>query len=324
VSAGIIYGLPPAPPLPPGVPVAVKTSVLWTGWDGSEWDLTDPDGGVVLVNSGVEGLHMPKFKQWTRQSPAVNGQTFTGMVAEPRDVVLPLLVFEDTSSLAWVEHDRRFWRSLHPAREGVLTVAPAGIGGERTLRLRLVPDNHSYPIDPALARWAQYVVQMVADQPFWAGRPVIGSWKSPVDQEFYEETGPQLVNINSGHTTANAAIENEGDEDAWPVWTIIGPAATSKVGIGTKTIDVPFPVADGKALVIDTDPRVQTAIQYNYTPATETEAERFTSPVDRTADLTGAVDFSPIPAGGTRPINVAITGGGVLRVQVTPLFWRAW
>jgi hypothetical protein len=321
MSAGLVYALPI--PLPPDIPIFVKTAVTWTGWDGSVWDLTASDSGVVLVNQGVEGLHMPKFRQWTRQSPAVPGQTFTGMVAEPRDVVLPLLVFEDGTSQQWIDRDRAFWKSLHPGKEGTLTVSAAGVGTSRSLRLRLVPDAHSYPVDPAFACWALYVVALVADQPFWTGSPILANWNAAVEQEFYETTGPHLININSGHAAADATVSNPGDEDAWPVWTVIGPATTAHVGVGDRIVDAPA-VAAGKALVIDTDPRVQTAIEYDYTAPNGAVAEKFLNPVDRTVDLTGAVDFAPIPAGGTSPINIGITGAGVLRVQITPLYWRAW
>jgi hypothetical protein len=321
--AGIAFYAPAPPPLPPAAPVFVKTAVTWTGWDGSVWDLTDPGAGVVLVNAGVEGLHMPKFRQWTRQSPAVPGQTFTGMVAEPRDVVLPLLIFEDASSQQWVDRDRAFWKSMHPAREGTLTVSAAGTGTARSLRLRLVPDAHTYPADPVFSGWAQYVVALVADQPFWAGPPIQAGLNAATDMEFYEETGPQLININSGHGIADAAVTNTGDEDAWPVWTVIGPADGAYMGVGDRIVDAPD-VADGKALVIDTDPRVQTAIEYDYTPASGSVPEVLENPVDRTAELTGAVDFAPIPAGGTSPINIGLTGSGILRVRITPLYWRAW
>jgi hypothetical protein len=88
------------------------------------------------------------------------------------------------------------------------------------------------------------------------------------------------------------------------------------MGVGDSVVEVPFTVADGKALVVDTDPRVQTAIEYDY--------PGMTNPVDRTADLTGAVDFAAIPAGGTSPLNVSITGDGTIRVELVPLYWRAW
>jgi hypothetical protein len=320
MPSGIIYALPaPGALAPPAL--VVQTEVSWTGWDGSVWNLADPDGGVVLLKEGVEGLHMPPFRQWARQSPAVPGQVFTGASAEPRQVVLPVLLFSDGSSAEWVARDRAFWKSLHPAREGVLTISPAGAGSRRSLRLRLIPEDHQFALDPAQARWAAYSLLLVADQPFWAGPARTAGWKSATGEDFYEETGPHLVNIAPGHTTASASINNPGDEDAWPVWTVIGPATAAHMGVGDSVVEVPFTVADGKALVVDTDPRVQTAIEYDYTAG---DPPILTNPVDRTADLDGAVDFAAIPAGGTSPLNVSITGDGTVRIELVPLYWRAW
>lgn len=66
---------------------------------------------------------------------------------------------------------------------------------------------------------------------------------------------------------ANAKINNPGDVDAWPTWTIIGDSTAAAVGVGTSVVEVPFVVPAGKALVVNTDPTVQTAVMYNYTPA---------------------------------------------------------
>lgn len=33
-----------------------RLKLTWTGWDGSQWDLTNPNGGVFLTEDGVEGL----------------------------------------------------------------------------------------------------------------------------------------------------------------------------------------------------------------------------------------------------------------------------
>lgn len=323
MPTGIIYALPNVPP-PPPVPLMIQTLVTWTGWDGSKWELTNPATGVCLLRDGVEGLHHPAFTQWARKSPALPGQVFTGAIADPRKVVLPLLVFvgdADTTG-QWVTRDRAFWKSVHPAREGTLTVEPAGAGSRRSIRLRYVPGTHVYPTDPAHDRWAAYVADFIADDPFWRGFTTVDQWSAAPETltEFYEQTGPQLININSGHTVSNAHVTNDGDEPAWPVWTVIGPSTAAAVGVDTDLVEVPWTVADGKAVVIDTDPRVRTAIEYDYTASPET----FTNPVDHTADLTGAVDFAAIPPGGTVNLNIALTGAGAVRVEFTPLYWRAW
>jgi hypothetical protein len=285
------------------------------------WDLTNPASGVLLLRDGVEGLHHPSFTQWVRTSPAVPGQRFTGAVAEPRNVMLPLLMWHDGTTAEWVAQDRAFWKSMHPGREGTLTISPAGTGSRRTIGLRLVPDDgYQYPVDPAHAGWAVYPVSLIADDPFWRGPARRAGWsgQSSAATEFYEETGPHLININSGHTMDGATARNDGDEPGWPVWTIIGPCTAAHVGVGDTVVEVTWEVEDGKAVVIDTDPRVRTAIEYDYA------AGVLSNPVDRTADLTGEVGFASVEPGEAQPINIFMTGTGAIRVELTPLYWRAW
>lgn len=323
--AGVIYATV-IPPTPPPAPLWLRTRITWTGHDGSFWDITDPEGGACLLRDGVEGLHMPKFKDWVRESPAISGQRFAGSIAEARTVVLPLAIYTDVSSKQWVEHDSRFWNSMHPRKQGTLRVYAGGSGSSRRLRLRLTPELHRYDQDPSFADWAEYVAVLVADQPFWEGKVIERTWGGEAAvQKFYEDTGTHLINLMSGHTTSSATVWNEGDEDAWPVWTIIGPTLQSHVGVGTNLVQIPFEVADGKALVIDTDPTVRTAIQYDYSAGSYDIPETFTNPLDRTADLTGSVKFAAIPAGDDASINISLEPGtGYIRVKITPLYWRAW
>lgn len=323
MASTIAYAVPES--TPPAESLWVGTEMIWTGHDGSIWNLTDPAGGVVLLRQGVEGLHMPQFTQWVRKGPAVPGQTFTGAIAEPRSVVLPLAVYTDSSSQAWINRDRAFWKSMHPRRYGTLTVSPGGTGSRRSLKLRLVPDAHAYDADPAYACWSDYVAVLVADQPLWTGETIRRAWGPPATQEFYEQTGPHLVNIMTGHNTSNASISNDGDEDAWPRWTVIGPVTAAHMGVGDQVVEVPFPVPAGKAVVVDEDPRVRTAIEYDYVPPTLFADAILHNPVDRTEDLTGAIDWARIPAlGGEIPVNVEVTGSGLIQIELTPLHWRAW
>ena len=65
------------------------------------------------------------------------------------------------------------------AGPGRLTVSAGGAGAQRSLQLRLVPDDHAYDTDPAMAKWAKYVPVLVADQPFWAGETIQETWRAP-------------------------------------------------------------------------------------------------------------------------------------------------
>jgi hypothetical protein len=320
---GIVYG---APILPPPAPASAFHDLVmtWDGWDGSTWPLTDAARGVFLGIDGIEGLTKPQYTQWTQSSPSVAGQWFRGSVADPRKVFWPLEIYSDVSSEAWVDLEAKFWKTMRVGKYGTWKVT--GPRNEtRSLRCRFVDDGaKAFTYDPVQAAWAAYGVTLVADQPFWSGSPVSRSWQGSDPVDFFNgEDKATPFRIGSASTLANARITNPGDEPAWPVWIIIGDSEAASVGIGTSVVEVPFEVPGGKALVIDQDPTVQTAVMYNYTPAAGSVPESFTGGVDRTSDL-GAVAFAPIPAGQNVPVAIELTGGGIIRLSITPLYERAW
>lgn len=319
----LMYGAAaPAPPLP--VNPWQGMNATWTGWDGSLWHLNDPSGGVFLELKGVEGLGKPSRTQWVQSSPSVPGQFFRGAIANARPIFWPLFVYSEDGTEDWISIDQAFWRTMHAEKYGTWTVT-RGNGAARSLRCRFVDDgSHAFEMDPFQNGWAAYGVKLVADQPFWAGDPVVSAWRAATATDFFNGSAKAApFNIASGSTLSTATMTNPGDEDAWPEWTIIGDSSTASVGVGASQTVVPFTIPAGKAVVIDTDPTVQTAVMYDYTPAAGQVPAVFANPADRTADL-GASAFAPIPAGQDRALSISMTGGGSIQAKITPLYERAW
>lgn len=283
--------------------------MTWTGWDGSEWDLTNPDGGVFLTGKGVEGLGMPTHQEWVGESPAVHGQYYRGHRVEPRPAFWPIYLYSDVGSAEWLALDRAFWRSLQPGKHGTWTVAtPAG--GRRSLSCRFVDDGrHAYESDPIVRGWAAYGVRLIADSPFWTGEPVRRIWSQRDAPEFFGGASKAPVfHITSGSQLSTAAITNEGDLEAWPVWTIKGPLTAVTVGVDGATVQWNTTLTADDILVIDTDPTVQCA---------------WLNGVDVTDQL-GTADFAPIPAGDELPLSLTMAGTGSVEAAITPRFYKAW
>jgi hypothetical protein len=99
--------------------------------------------------------------------------------------------------------------------------------------------------------------------------------------------------IKSSFTLASATIKNEGDEDAWPVWTVRGPCTTATVGLNGHAITFPMTLTAGQWVTINTDPSDQVAYDQ--------------SGADRSAELT-AVDFAEIPPGEAVPLTITMSG----------------
>lgn len=294
-----------APPVP--VEAFAPMSHVWVTPSGRQFDLNDWRGGLMLDNRGVEGLHFPKIVKHASTSRAFHGKRLRGWRAEARQVFWPVHLWGE-SSAEFLARYEAFFGELHPQNEGIWRVGANGT--YRELRVTGTFDQpHVYELDPAQEGWATYSVTMEAVQPFWAGKPVkAGPWRAASSVNFIDAAGSPPFHISRGSTFESAQIENPGDVDAWPVWTLEGPLDPISVGVGGRQIVVPFPLLTGQKLRIDTDPRNVTAIRDG-------------------ADVTrqmGFQPFAPVPAKQTVPLHVSTVGAGSVQVELVPLHFRAF
>jgi hypothetical protein len=293
---------------PPPVSPWRRSAVAWRGWDGSEWDLSDHESGVFLAGTGVEGLGTPDHQAWTGQSPATHGQYYRGHVVEPRKVFLPIYVYSDKGTDEWLERDRAFWRTLQPGKHGTWSVTTP-TGGKRSLSCRFVDDgNQSFTRDPMIRGWASYGVSMIADNPFWTGEPARRTWAQSEGGDAFDAGPDAVLKISSASQLAAAKLTNEGDLEAWPVWTIKGPLTSVTVGVDGATVQWDVTLAADDILVIDTDPTVQSAWLNG----------------DDVTDQLGTADFAPIPAGLELPLSLTMAGTGSVEAVIAPRYYRAW
>lgn len=331
--AYVVYGAPYVPPAPPA-PAWAGMRMTWTA-KGSVWDLTDPATGICLL-SQVRGLGSPKYTRYSASSPATPGSLFRGVSVADRDVFWPLHIWHDDSSLEWMALDRAFWSTMDPYDTGVWTVFLPN-GETRSISLRFIDDgDHAAEVDPIRNGWDTYGINLVAEQPFWEGSPVVRSWKANTPLPFFEPAGPQIVNITSGHTMDSATLDNPGDAASYPRWFIDGDASAGSVGVNGVTVNIPFTIAAGKCLVIDSDPDLIGATLYDISPdqlalpadqrkkpSARVVGVDLINPVDKTSAL-GEADFAPVPAGSSVPLTLSITGGGAIEVSLPTRYRRAW
>lgn len=314
MSTPIILSSPVVGALAPVVSAWRGLSIEWEGHDGSAWDLTDPDGGVVLSRKGLEGLHFPLITRNTSRSRAVPGNRLRGWRAEARDVFWPTFIWADGSN-AWLDRQAEFFATIHPSKPGTWTV-DAGRGA-RTLQLTGVFDEpHAYERDPLLRGWGLYDIALEASQPFWQGARVRrGPWRAPDPVPFFP--GPPF-HISSSSAFGSATIPNLGDVDVWGVWWATGPLSSLELGVGDSLIVPPFNLEAGEMLRIDTDPRNPTAQK----GPTVDDTDLFVGE-DVTADL-GLQDYASVPPGASVDLHVDAVGSGSIMFDLTPLYFRAF
>lgn len=313
---GVIYGALP-PTLQPAVPW-VGLEMKWKGWDGSEWTLSDPSDGTVMM-PGVRGMSMPPVIHHKAAHASVPGARWRGLTVDSREVFWPLQVYTDAGSQGWVEKDTAFWRTLDPSQTGTWSVVLPD-GRTRTLTLRFVNDGDGvFDTDPVLVGWRNYGITFVADQPFWEAEEINGSWRQGSTLPFFgginpKTGGPANFTISAGNTFTKAAMVNPGDVGAYLKWRVYGPVSTASIGIDGRNITLPFAIGAGQVVEIDTDPRAQTAMFGNTGGNLNT---------DWTYKL-GDIDFAPLPPRGKSALSVSVTGSGSVSASFRPRYYRAW
>jgi hypothetical protein len=168
--------------------------------------------------------------------------------------------------------------------------------------------NHSFQWDPMHRGWASYGVTLVADDPFWTGESVRRVWSDGEDVDSFNPGPGAVIKVASASQLSSAVMTNQGDLEAWPVWTVKGPVTSVTVGVDGRTVQWNVALTASDTLVIDTDPTVQCA---------------WLNGVDVTAQL-GSADFAPIPAGHELPLSLTMAGTGSVEATITPRFFRAW
>lgn len=323
-----------ATPTPP--PVASNWGslvVTWTGWDGSQWTLSDGrDSGVFLTATGTRGLIMPPIQRYTSESPALPGSRWRGSRVQERECFWPLFVYSDASSAEWLARDRAFWATMRPDLPGSWAVADLD-GHTRTLSCRFVSADDSLDADPLFRGWQAYGVTLVAEQPYWLGATVSKSFRNSAPVPFFGgATGggkaPSFF-ISSGSTLANATIDNPGDIDAPLIYVLDGPwDAGASVGVGDAQTVYGAAIPDGQSVVIDTRPdwlgARQVATPTDPVGSAEWLAAIEADGTDVFTSLSAIALNITVPSGASQSLQISASGTGALHVALSPRFYRAW
>lgn len=300
----LVLASPAAEPVP-GLGPGSARFMSWTGVDGATWVLSGDEASPAM-QKGVKGLHMPRMDVFDSATPLVPGVDLLGYSLPGRSVYWPLL-FQARSADEWRQLFAPFFRSFHPVLPGTWTVGE----GEDARTLPLVGSfdgSYAFGIDPFVTGWALIGVELLAPRPLWRGKLI--------EQSFFADGPVDFIPTETGDdyhpspvaSFATATIENPGDEPSYLRWTVQGPQSELELGVDGAIIDVPFNVAEGSTLVIDTDPAGQYATLDG---------------VDVTSEL-GFQVFGPVPARGRSPLTITSAGAGSVTAELVPLYWMAF
>lgn len=287
----------------------------WLGADQSGWDLTSGQQGVRILG-GVQGWDDPEFTAfWTERIG--DGDRWRGSRLSRREMTFRILVGTGETGLAWRDVDRAWWRSVSRDVVGLMDIVIED-ASHRYIPLRLARATGSeINFDPGLTGYRQYLVTMVADDPYWLGDDVTETWAFvPGGENFYGGSGggglgpPYYLSPSGGF--GDAMVTNPGDVPAWPRWRVTGPCSSAVLTVDGKSMSVPVALSAGQSIYIHTEP-----------------PDVFGDFLESRWDVIDAAMFdpAPVPVGATVPVSAYVTGpntGAQVTMTITPRYERAW
>ncbi|NUV65643.1 phage tail family protein [Streptomyces sp. CAI-121] len=233
--------------------------VSFTDPGGATTLLTDWERGWV-VQPGIKGLDMPDYAMATDEAPGIDGYEVRQVRAQGKTISIPIAFWANDSRAAYLARRRTFIRSLNPKRgQGTLTVTQPD-GDARSIGVRYQDGMEGdESLDTAGRRWCIGVITFVAPSPYWTGGEVTTEWKNGVSGDFF----PVLpLVVGDSQVLGAVTVDNDGDDDAFPVWTIKGPATSVTLTNTTtgQTLVLTRTITGVDTIVIDTRERRQTAL----------------------------------------------------------------
>jgi len=233
-------------------------TATWTDPTGAVWPLTDTDPNVgMFTPGGPAGWMGIKYEIVTDPLPR-GGESLRFIRAQAGRLTWPLHINGDNASGEvssirfqdrWRAIRRAFTMTLHRSTPGVLRVTWAdgtvreidcyyeegfgGAGGE----------NHIYA-NPVLTLYCpdgywRDPVQIVESRSFQVGASFLAPFPT----------------VSQGQVLGSSTIDNPGDVDAWPTWTITGPAdVVTATNLTTgHSFMVSKSISAGQLIIITTD-----------------------------------------------------------------------
>jgi phage-related protein len=224
------------------------------------------DEEVALVGSAnaealwaPTGRFMPPIEFVEEETADREGARIRRTKVMPREIAVPVL-FTGTTPSDLRQQMRAITRKMYPALgDGRLVcTAPDGEVREVVCRYRDGLQGDETTNDSGQLTTMGLLVFRAAEDPFWRAQ-------TPTEESFTSGTPPEFFPIfplvlAASSLFGDITLTNDGDVEAWPVWTITGHGsglALTYAATGER-LSMSTVLGDGETIVIDTRPGVKT------------------------------------------------------------------
>lgn len=233
-----------------------KDKLAWVQPDGAAFVLTGQPDLDVHWSLGVDGRFMPPVDLITDRIPGQAGARLREVQVREREVTLPLTVFgPDEAGLR--DRVRRLLREFDPTRgPGILRcTAVDGTMRELECTYREGLQGREFAGETG-TRWQRMVLVLEAHAPFWQDTEPTDLTYRAASQGAFLSASFLPLKITSDTLLGEQTLTNDGDQVAYPVFTVVGPADSFTLANDTtgQSLTYEAPLAAGEVLTIDTRP----------------------------------------------------------------------
>lgn len=258
ILAGVVTPVEPPPP-PVTVPEVGYASISYIDPSGTVWPMTDQSCPYFALADGVSGLGAAPVTLTTDPLPR-GGVRLRHVQPQARTIVWPVHVEADTHQ-QFVD----LWRALGRAFTDTLRVGPGILdiarpdGRRRQIQVRYQDGWNGLGQAGTGITWDNAVVSLLAEDPYFYDPQPVSLMRSPAAPADFLAS---YFTVSSAEVLGAATVTNPGDVDAWPIWTVTGPATLitmTRADTGDAfTLDPTAtghgPLLAGQSVTITTDP----------------------------------------------------------------------
>lgn len=303
IPAPVLTGPPPPPPPPPVVPPPevpphpsfLSPAVFLETESGERLRLQGTHG--VSLAPGMRGVGMGPVELETVPLPDRDGSVPISLRLGENEVFVPVVILADHST-DLRERRRALERMLDPKRGIVKILIQQQDTAEQRHTYGYYVDGMrgAYGRDEAGHDWQKLGLVFRCPDPAWYGTTVVREFTvDAATKPFLSPTVAFFPVILGASTVAGQVkLNNPGDYEAWPVWTVTGPAPSGLTLANTttgKTFELTAAIAGGATATIDTRRAVQ---------------DVFNAGGDLWASVTQPVLWPLVP--GDNDVSVTVTG----------------
>lgn len=227
----------------------------------------DPDGVqyTLEVDWSVSGRFMPKIEFESDGVPGQPGEFFRSVRHGTHEFLMPFDIL-GTSEADLRTNIRAIMKAMNPTRGFGKVRVTSPLGDQREINCHISSGLEGNEVlgDNSGFTWQRFPATFLAHDPYWYDvSPTADSFAVTSSMPTFFPFFP--LKITSSEIAVDDSVTNDGDEAAWPIWTITGPGSVIVLSNFTTGKRLYFPLgalSTGQSITIDTRPGVK-SVTYN-------------------------------------------------------------